>query len=39
MTMIETLLKSAAPAAMLAALFTTNRRKRHRLPAWAAKRG
>lgn len=38
MTMIETLLKAAAPATVLAALLTTGRRKRHRLPAWAGKR-
>jgi len=38
MTLIETVLKSVAPAAVLASLFTARRPKRHKLPAWTAKR-
>jgi len=39
MTLIETVLKTIAPAAVLASLFGARRPKRHKLPAWAAKRG
>ena len=38
MTLIETVLKTVAPAAVLASLFTARRPKRHKLPAWAGKR-
>jgi len=38
MTLIETVLKTVTPAAILASLFSARRPKRHKLPAWTAKR-
>lgn len=38
MTLIATVLKTLAPATVLASLVSVRRPKRHKLPAWAAKR-